>query len=106
MNIDKRTLITVGVSTAIGFVGDLLVYSLAESKGKPFRVHMPKGKQLVTLIAMGIIVGAGIDFVVKYVENSQKTKAELELENLIEKEKQRILAGELEGKVPQQIIWA
>lgn len=106
MNIDKRTLVTIGASTAIGFLGDLMVYSLAESKGGPFKIHMPKGKQLITLIIMGIVVGIGIDYAVKWVENSQKTKADIELEALIEKEKKRILAGELEGKIPQQIVWA
>lgn len=107
MNIDKRTLITVGASTAIGFVGDLLVYSLAESKGKPFRIHMPRGKQLATLIVMGIVVGVGIDLIVKFIENSQKTQEELLLDDLIEKERQRILAGNgVTGKKPTQVVWA
>ena len=105
MVIDKRTVVTVVASTAIGFLGDLMVYSLAESKGKPFRIHMPKGKQLVTLIALGIIVGVGIDWAVKAVDEAQKTAEEKALDKLLENERVKIMAGEIKGKIPTSIVW-
>lgn len=106
MKVDKRTLIVVGGSVAIGFVGDLIIYSLAESKGQKFKIHMPKGKQLFSLIALGIVTGLVLDFAVKKIEYAALSPEGKKLVDLVKKEEAKIASGELSGKTPRAVDWA
>lgn len=106
MELNKKTAIIVGASTAIGFIGDVLTYSVAESQGKSFALHFPKGKALVQVLLLGIIGGFVLDLALQKIENSLKSKGELELENLVEQEKKKLAQGAVVGKVPTAVIWS
>lgn len=107
MVINKRTVIVVGASTAIGFLGDVLTYSVAAKKDGAFKVTIPKGKDLVSVLVLGIIGGFVIDYALKQIEESLKTPQEKALDNLVASEKQKIelQAGGFANKKPTGIIW-
>lgn len=104
MKFDKRTLTIVGASTAIGFIGDVLTYSVAASRGGSFKVVVPKGKELFWVLILGVIGGFVIDAAVKYVEESLKIDEEKFLDELVTKEKEII--AQYIGKKPTKIVWA
>jgi hypothetical protein len=104
---NKRTLIVVGASTAIGFLGDVMTYSVAASKGQAgFKFVIPKGKDLASVLLLGIVGGFIIDWSLKKIEESLKTDEEVKLDDLVEKEYERIESGELFNKTPQRVVWA
>lgn len=103
---DKRTAVVVAASTAIGFVGDVLIYSLAESKGKKFSISIPKGAELYKLLALGFFGGLAIDWTVKRVEQWAMSPQEKKLWDLLETEKQRIAEGQRNNQIPTSIVWA
>lgn len=105
--INKRTLIVVGSSTAIGFLGDVLTYSVAAKKDGAFKVVLPKGKDLISVLALGIIGGFIIDYALKQIEESLKTPQEKKLDLLVaaEKEKLQSKSEAFANKNPAQIIW-
>jgi hypothetical protein len=107
MVINKRTLIVVGSSTAIGFLGDVLTYSVAAKKDGVFKVTIPKGKDLISVLVLGIIGGFVIDYALKQIEESLKTPQEKALDALVASEKERVQleAGGFIGKRPTGIIW-
>ncbi|MBM3201318.1 MAG: hypothetical protein FJZ56_02795 [Chlamydiae bacterium] len=105
---DKRTLIVVGSSTAIGFIGDVATYSVAASKdgtGK-FKIVFPKGKDLVAVLFLGVVGGFVIDYSLKIIEESMKTKEEKLLDNLFGEEKRKLAEGRIVGKTPTGVIWS
>jgi hypothetical protein len=109
MIINKRTLIVVGSSTAIGFLGDVLTYSVAARKdGASFKITIPKGKDLVSVLVLGIIGGFVIDYALKQIEESLKTPQEKALDKLLTSEKERIQSqsGFYINKNPISIIWS
>jgi len=106
---EKRTLIVVGASTAIGFIGDVATYSVAASKTSPggaFKLVVPKGKDLAAVLFLGIVGGFVIDYSLKLIENSLKTKEERLLDELFGEEKRKIAQGRIVGKTPTNVIWA
>lgn len=103
---NKQTVILVIVSTGLGFIGDVLTYSITESKGKTFGVHVPKGKELFQVLALGILSGIALDYVAKKVQLAIMTVEEREFADLVEKEQAAIGAGQRTGKMPKQVIWA
>ena len=90
MAFDKKSLMVISASVAVGFLGDVIIYSLAESKGKKFGIHFPKGVELVKLLALGIVTGIIIDFAVNKLAYAVMSKEERELLALIDKEKDKI----------------
>jgi len=105
---EKRTLIVVGASTAIGFVGDVATYSVAASKGGgAFRIVIPKGKDLAAVLFLGIVGGFVIDYSLKLIEEAMKTREEKLLDQLFGEEKRKLAEQQtLIGKTPKQIVWA
>jgi len=104
--VNTRTLITVGASTVVGLLGDVIIYSLAESKGQRFKIHIPKGKDLVNLIVLGIVVGLVIDFSVSKIEDLQKLEAEKKLDKLVEEESEKIQRGIISNNQnPIEVVW-
>lgn len=104
---DKRTIIVVGASTAIGFVGDVATYSVAASKGGgAFRLVVPKGKDLAAVLFLGIVGGFVIDYSLKLIEDAMKTPEEKLLDNLFGEEKRKLAQGKIIGKKPTSVIWA
>ncbi len=104
---NKRTIIVVGASTAIGFLGDVMTYSVAASKGGgKFRFVIPKGKDLVSVLFLGIVGGFVIDWTLKQIEEGLKTEEEKKLDELVQKEKDKIEKGQIFGKTPTTVIWA
>lgn len=104
---EKRTLIVVGASTAIGFVGDVATYSVAASKGGgAFRLVIPKGKDLAAVLFLGIVGGFVIDYSLKLIEDAMKTPEEKMLDDLFGEEKRKLAKGQLVGRKPTNVIWA
>jgi len=104
--ISSRTLILVGTSTAVGFLGDVATYSVAASKGGAFRIVFPKGKELASVLLLGVVGGFILDYAAKLVEDSLKTKEELALDALVGKEKEKIYSGVIKNQTPTNISWA
>lgn len=104
--VSTRTLVTVGASTVVGLLGDIIIYSLAESKGQSFRLHIPKGKDLINLVVLGIVVGLVIDLSVKKIEDLQKLPAEKKLDELVEEESKKVQKGIIaENQNPVEVVW-
>lgn len=106
MILNKRTIIVVGASTAIGFLGDVLTYSVAAKNTGTFKIVIPKGKDLAAVLFLGIIGGFVIDYALKQIEESLKTAQEKELDKLLEGEKKKISLGNFLNKKPREVIWA
>ena len=105
---DKRTLIVVGSSTAIGFLGDVATYSVAAKGGDgKFKIVIPKGKDLAAVLFLGIVGGFVIDYSLKLIENAMKTDEEKLLDQLFGEEKRKLAEGRIVGgRKPQEVIWA
>jgi hypothetical protein len=103
----KRTLVIVGSSTIIGFLGDVITYSIAMSKddGK-FKIHFPKGKDLAQVIAFGIVTGFIADYITNKIIESQKLPQEKQAEKLLQKDITAIYEGKLKATKPISINWA
>ena len=104
--LSKRTLIVVGSSTAIGFLGDIATYSVAASKGGAFKVVVPKGKELISVLLLGVVGGFIIDYSLKLIEDSIKTKEEKALDDLVAGEKEKIYSGIIKDLLPTKVDWA
>lgn len=101
----QRSLIIISSSTVLGFLADTTIYSLAESKGGPFRIHVPKGWELFKLIAIGAITGLVVDQITNFIIESQKTEQEKELDKLADRDINAILEGKLRVAKPISINW-
>lgn len=102
----KRTIVIVGSSTVIGFLGDVITYSIAMSKedGK-FKIHFPKGKDLAQVILFGLVTGFVADWITNKIIESQKLPQEKEAEKLLQKDVNRIYEGKLKATKPTSINW-
>ena len=105
MSPNQKTAVILGSSVVVGFLGDVMIYSLSESKGKKFAVHMPKGWALVNLLALGIATGLVVDFSIRKIQEIVSSKEEKELDKLVEKEKAKIDSGAVIGKEPVEVLW-
>jgi hypothetical protein len=105
MKIDKQTLIVVGAATAIGFIGDALTFSIAQSEGKPFKFVLPKGKSLMYVLLGGVISGFFIDAAVKSIERKIVSDEERMLLELADLEREKVRTGKLKGYSPKGIMW-
>jgi len=103
---NSRTLIVVGTSTAVGFLGDVATYSVAASKGGAFRLVVPKGKELASVLFLGIVGGFILDYAVKLVEESLKLPEEKALDKLVGAEKDKIYNGLIKNQTPTQVSWS
>ena len=103
--ISSRTLVLVGTSTVVGFLGDVATYSVAASKGGAFRIVVPKGKELVSVLLLGVVGGFILDYAAKLVEDALKTKEELALDKLVGQEKEKIYSGAIKNQTPTQVSW-
>ena len=101
----KNKAIIIGTSTAVGFFGDVIMYSIAASKGKKFKIHVPQGKELLQVVIIGALTGVVIDFVMNRVMQTVALEEEKELDKLVKQEKEKIYAGEIKNQTPKQIIW-
>ena len=101
----KKTIIIVGASTLIGFLGDIIMYSLATSKGQKFKVNIPKGRALAQVIVVGFVTGVIVDYAVNIIIESQKSNAEKSLDKLAKQDLKRIESGDLKETIANEIIW-
>jgi len=104
--ISSRTLVLVGTSTAVGFLGDVATYSVAASKGGKFRIVIPKGKELASVLLLGVVGGFILDYAAKLVEDSLKTKEEKALDALVNQEREKIYSGQIKNQTPTQVQWS
>jgi hypothetical protein len=101
----KNQLIVIGTATAIGFVQDSMMYSIAMSQGEKFKFQIPKGKELAKVLVIGALTGLLIDFVVNQISDTLKAKEEKELDLLVKEEKRKIYKGDVKGQTPEQVVW-
>ncbi len=101
----KKTLVIVGSSTAIGFLGDVVMFSIAASQGKKFAIHMPKGKALAQVLVLGFVTGIAVDFAVNKIVESQKSYQEKALEKLVRAELEKVEKGLIKAQDPEKILW-
>lgn len=104
----KKTIIIVGSSTVIGFLGDAIMYSLATSKAKGtgFKLQFPTGKALLQVIVVGFVTGIIVDAVVNTIVESQKSNPEKALDLLVKADIEKIETGQLKTSGPTKITWA
>lgn len=102
---NKQTLIIVSSSAALGFLGDVITYSVAASAGKKFNIHFPKGKDLALVIITGVITGFIIDYAVKEIQRNASTEMENALDDLVQAEKKKIQDGQIKNAIPKSIVW-
>jgi hypothetical protein len=103
--LERETLIVVGVSTLIGFAGEVLLFSMEESKGKKFRLRLPPVNQSLKLLGFVLVTGVVADMAVKFADKKTMSDAERSLSELYEAEKARIKAGLIKSKEAKQILW-
>jgi membrane protease YdiL (CAAX protease family) len=103
----QKTAIVVGSATIIGFLGDVVMYSVGASQGTgKFKIAVPKGMALVQVLIIGVITGFIIDAVMRYILESQKVDAEKNLDKLVENEVNKIKAGQIPDKaVAEKVEW-
>ena len=95
-----------GVSTIIGFAGEVLLYSMEESKGKPFKVQLPSLGQSMKLLGFIFVTGIVTDYAVKFADKKTMSTEELSLAELYEVEKQKIKDGVIKNAKPLPIVWS
>ncbi len=102
----QKTIIVVASSTLIGFLGDVVMYSIAASKGGKFRIHMPTGMALLQVLGLGIGTGLIVDAAVNAIVETQKSQPEKALDKLVKADIDRIDKGQLKTRGPIRIEWA
>jgi len=102
---NKQTVIIITASTALGFIGDVLTYSIAASKQDGFKLHVPKGKDLALVLISGIVGGYLIDLAVKKISRAASTEAENSLDDAVDSAKAKIAKGELASNMVPTIVW-
>ncbi len=102
----KKTLIIVGSSAIIGFLGDVIMYSVASSKGGPFKIGFPTGKALIQVIVIGLVTGIIVDFAVNAIIESQKSAQEKALDKIVKADLEKLEAGTLASSGPVKIQWS
>ena len=107
MNNTARSILIVTATTSIGFIGNVAGYALKvpKAKGQGFGFEIPRGRELFFVIATGVVAGLVINKVLNLVENSLKTDEEKALDNLVDKEKNKISSGLIVNKTPTQVLW-
>ena len=105
MKINKQALVIIGTLTAIDFISDVTLYSIGASKGGKLKIRFPEGKEILKIVALGVVSGIIVDFVTKKLEAYMSTREELQLSKLEEIEKEKLASGQNKGLVPTSIVW-
>lgn len=105
MGISKKTLVMVGSTLAIATLADIVVYSLGASKGGKLSLHIPKGKELGQMLAIGVAMGVAVSYISDYLSKAVLSKEEANLDNLINQEKKRLEKGANTGLTPVKVNW-
>jgi hypothetical protein len=107
MNNTARSVLIVTATTGIGFIGNITSYSIKvpKAKGEKFGFLIPRGREMFFVLATGVVAGLLINKVLNLVENSLKTQEEKDLDNLVQKEKDKISQGIIVNKTPTQVLW-
>lgn len=107
MTLDKQTAVVVLASTGIGFLFDVLLYSMAQSEaqGGGFALSMPRGKDLLQLLAVEVVAGLLIDFSIKQLEYAMMSDQERAMTKLVDTEVYNIRTGMRQGVMPAYIHW-
>ncbi len=104
--LERETLIVVGVSTLIGFAGEVLLFSMEESKGKAFHLRFPPMAQSLKLLGFVLVTGVVTDWAVKLADKNTMSESERGLADLYESEKQKIKDGLIKSVKPLQVVWS
>ncbi|MBM3201317.1 MAG: hypothetical protein FJZ56_02790 [Chlamydiae bacterium] len=109
MNQQTRQIFVVTTTTAIGFLGNVLSYSLKLPSNRKhsitdFKFVFPKGVELFYVLSIGFVAGLVINKSLQKIENNFKTKEEKLLEEATAIETEKALAGVVLGKTPV-ITW-
>ena len=102
----RQTAITIGATTAISLLADIVIFSIGASEGGKFKLVIPSGKDAVKLVAAGVVMGVAIDWSAKKVEHFFMSEAERELETITQTEKNKIRSGERGTSMPVAVTYA
>lgn len=105
MTTTERSLVTITSITLVGLLGDIIVYSLGESKGKPFRFHFPDRYEVIKLLAVGAVIGIVSDSATRFIESTTLSEQEKKLQALVDKEMSAIDKGLKKGD-PVSVVYA
>jgi hypothetical protein len=102
----KRQVIVVGTTTAIGFFANVLSYSLKlpKQKGEGFQFAFPKGIELTYVLVIGFVAGVVVNKVLEKIEDSFKTPEEKLLAEAYAKAEEEAQRGIVSQKKPS-IVW-
>lgn len=102
----KRQIIVVGGTTAIGFFANVLSYSLKlpQKKGESFKFAFPKGIELTYVLVIGFVAGIVVNKILETLEDSFKTPEERLLEEAYARAEEQAQKGLVAQKKPS-IIW-
>ena len=101
----ERSLVTITSITLVGLIGDIIIYSLGESKGGPFRLHMPEKFEIIKLLALGAVIGVVSDSATRLIESTTLSEQEKKLQSLVDKEMTAIDKGLKKGD-PVSVVYA
>jgi len=109
MNPKQRQIFVVATTTGVGFLGNVLSYSLklptnTKHSAKDFKFVFPKGVELFYVLSIGFVAGLVINKGLEFIENRFKTNEEKLLEEALAQEEEKVIAGQVLGKKPV-ITW-
>ena len=104
----KRTILVVGATTGVGFIGNVLSYSVKvpSAQQSKFRFEIPKGRELAFVLLTGVVAGLVINKALGFIEDSFKSVEEKNLDTLVDNEKQKIRQGIIVNKNPIEVVWS
>lgn len=107
MELTKKTAAMVATTTVVAGLADIIIYSIGTSKeqGKGFKLLMPKTKDILQILAIGLAMGVAIDFISGKLEDLLMTPEEKQLRDLIEAEVKFINKGQRVNQEPVSIAW-
>lgn len=105
MNSNNRQIFVVATTTTVGFLGNVLSYSIklptnTKHSVQDFKFVFPKGIELFYVLSIGFIAGLVINKGLEKIENHFKTNEEKLLSEALEKESEKAVAGLVKGKKP------
>ena len=109
MNAQQRQIFVVTATTGVGFLGNVLSYSLklptnTKHSARDFKFVFPKGIELFYVLSIGFVAGLVINKGLQVIEDRFKTNEQKLLEEAIALEEEKVIAGTVEGKKPV-ITW-
>lgn len=109
MDSKQRQIFVVATTTSVGFLGNVLSYSLklptnTKHTVKDFKFEIPKGVELFYVLSIGFVAGLIINKGLQVIEDRFKTDEQKLLEQELAREEEKAISGIVQGKKPV-ITW-